>query len=152
MKTVVGLVLFAVSLASAQQPIKVKTELQTCKEDLAMYTKMSDELYTIVKATPSDVTDLQTKYDDLVRRFNENVEKHNKLVDNYVELSKQYDQLYDVAVKVVSTPGVGAAPRSRVSAFMRGFSQSMAAQRQAKTEPVTCNTVSFGATSSTNCY
>lgn len=136
-------------LSSAQQPIKVKTELQTCKEDLEMQTRLADGLYAIVKSTPPDAIELQKRYDDLVRRFNANATEHNKLVDGYVELSKQYDQLYEVAAKAVSTPQV--VQKSRVSAFMRGFSQSMTAQRQT-TESVTCNTVNFGTTSSTNCY
>lgn len=145
---VCGLILLAASLASAQETIKAKTDLQGCQEDLAVEQKVAVGLYDLLQQSApqpksESLEELQKKYDALVAKFNANVAQHNQLV-------KQYDELYDVAMKVATQPQ--AAPRSRASAFMQGFSRSMAAQRQANSEQITCNTTSFGNMSSTNCY
>ena len=68
------------NLAVAQEPIKVKTELQTCREDLAVEQGVAEKLYAMVKeSTPQPKSDslveLQKKYDDLIEQFNQNVRR-----------------------------------------------------------------------------
>jgi hypothetical protein len=149
------LMLLVATFAVAQEPIKVKTELQTCREDSAtQYTSIEKYMTLTHEIEASDkakIAELQKKYDDLAKQFDENVVAYN----NQLGIAKTLAATTPAgptAKSVLLKSLLGGARGAGSQSFGEGFSRGAGFPVSAPIPQITCNTNTFGNTSSTNCY